>query len=131
MNLNSKIARIIGVTAIASGVSVGFAQQMPQIAEGADNACHAVEKKAVKALISDAKKRGEDMTSGMNAFGLAIINGIVNASKGSMAESAAQAELPNVPSTVACSARWWQASMPGGSEALARQLQEKMKDSFN
>ena len=132
MQINFSSNKVRAALAAAGTIVVaGGAVIMPQVAEGADNACHAVEKKAVKALVADAKKRGEDMTSGAGIIGLTIINGIVSASSGSMAESAAQAELPNVPPVVACSARWWQAAMPGGSEALARQLQENMAEAFN
>lgn len=127
MNFNFSSNKVRAAIAAAGTIVVaGGAVMMPQIAEGAKNSCHAVEKKAAKGMIDlhIEENPGYDPTSGMGMIGVGIINGMVELSGGKAAETAAAAAAPNVPSPLACSARWWQANLPGGQRDLAIEVRD-------
>lgn len=131
INFSSNKVRA-AIAAAGVVVSVGGAVMMPQVAEGAKSSCHAVEKKAAKGMIDLQREEDPnyDPTQGFGLMGVGIMNGMVEMSSGKAAETAAKAAAPNVPSGIACSARWWQANLPGGQRELALEARKAIADSF-
>ena len=133
MQINFSSNKVRAAIAAAGVVVVaGGAVMMPQVAEGAKSSCHAVEKKAAKGMIDLQREEDSnyDPTKGLGLMGVGLMNGMVELSGGKAAETAAKAAAPNVPSSLACSARWWQANLPGGQRELALQAREAIADSF-
>ncbi len=107
------------------------ALSLPSMAEGTDNSCHALERKAVSSLVSLTKREdGVDLNDGFGTIFLTVMNAAVEQSQGSLARAKAQQVSTAIPTEVACSARWWVASL-GGGDALANEVRAEAAKAFD
>ncbi len=123
---------VIAVAAAISAIGAGVvALSLPSMAEGTDNSCHALERKAVSSLVSLTKREdGVDLNDGFGTIFLTVMNAAVEQSQGSLARAKAQQVSTAIPTEVACSARWWVASL-GGGDALANEVRAEAAKAFD
>jgi len=90
------------VFVLISGTAVAAFLAYPSINEGANSACHALEKKAVATLAAHSPKHGND------ALGDILGGSVVSAfSKGELASIYIKRRYPNVPPMVGCATMYW------------------------
>jgi hypothetical protein len=87
---------------LISGAAVGVFLAYPSINEGANSACHALEKKVITTLAAHSPKHGND------ARGDILGGSVVSAfSQGELASIYIKQRYPNVPPMVGCATMYW------------------------